>query len=63
MTTPNTPSRVHDDPVDEWVAEQLANSHPLTEQQQQQLRRILLPPTPLPKPADPAGKRGGRRST
>lgn len=45
------PAEPQPDPVDEWVAEQLANSHPLTEQQQQQLRRILLPPTPLPKPA------------
>jgi hypothetical protein len=53
MTTPNTPSRAQPDPVDEWVEEQLASSHPLTEEQQQ-LRRILLPPTPLPMPETPA---------
>jgi hypothetical protein len=36
---------------DPWIERQLAKSHPLTEGQQVQLRRVLLPPVPLPKPA------------
>lgn len=34
-----------------WVERELAKSPPLTEQQREALRRVLLPPTPLKRPA------------
>lgn len=36
---------------DAWIAAQLAKAGPLTQQQQAELRRVLLPAKPLRKPA------------
>lgn len=34
-----------------WLREQLAKAGPLTQEQQAQLRRVLLPPAPIKRPA------------
>jgi hypothetical protein len=36
---------------EDWIAEQLEHVGPLTQEQQAELRRVLLPPKPLRKPA------------
>jgi hypothetical protein len=36
---------------DAWVERELAKAGPLTQEQQRELRRVLLPPVPIPKPA------------
>jgi hypothetical protein len=40
-------------PVDSeaWIARQLAKAGPLTQEQQAELRRVLLPPKPVKRPA------------
>jgi hypothetical protein len=39
-----------DDAREVWLEQQLEKAGPLTQQQQAELRRVLLPPTPLPAP-------------
>jgi hypothetical protein len=36
---------------DAWIARELAKAGPLTQEQQKELRRLLLPPQPIRKPA------------
>lgn len=36
---------------DAWISAQLAKTGPLTQQQQSELRRVLLPAKPVSKPA------------
>lgn len=37
-------------PREAWLEAELAKAGPLTQQQQADLRRVLLPPAPLPAP-------------
>lgn len=50
MTTPSV-ARGSTPTTDEWVERELAKAGPLTQEQQQELRRVLLGPQPIAAPA------------